>query len=137
MGGSACLTFTALHPELIAGVASMNGTANHLEYQQFQEAIQESFGGSKAEKLDEYKRRSAEYWPEKFSMPVGITAGGQDKLVPSGSVVRLSEVLKSLGQPVLINYRETGGHETSYDDGCEILEYVIREADRRARKSGE
>ena len=33
------LTFAALHPDLIDGVASLNGTANHLEYEQFQDAI--------------------------------------------------------------------------------------------------
>ena len=35
MGGTACLTFAAMHPELIDGVASMNGTANLLEYENF------------------------------------------------------------------------------------------------------
>ena len=128
MGGSSCLTFTALHPELIAGVASMNGTANHLEYQQFQDAIQESFGGTKAEKLSEFKLRSAEYWPEKFTMPVGIAAGGQDQLVPPDSVVRLGKVLQAMRRTVLLNYRETGGHETNYDDAKQILEFVIESA---------
>ncbi|MFH1267561.1 MAG: alpha/beta fold hydrolase, partial [Planctomycetota bacterium] len=54
MGGTACLTFAALHPELVDGVASMNGTANLLEYENFQSAIQESFGGTKAEIPQEY-----------------------------------------------------------------------------------
>lgn len=128
MGGSACLTFTALHPELIAGVASMNGTANHLEYQQFQDAIQESFGGTKVEKLSEYKLRSAEYWPEKFTMPVGIAAGGQDKLVPADSVVRLGKVLAAMQRTVLLSYREAGGHETNYEDAKQILEFTIEQA---------
>ncbi len=128
MGGSACLTFAALHPELIAGVASMNGTANHLEYQLFQDAIGESFGGAKAEKLLEYKKRSAEYWPEKFTMPVGISAGGQDKLVPPDSVVRLAQVLEALKRPVLLNFRESGGHATNYDDAKQLLEFVIAKA---------
>ncbi|RPI87405.1 MAG: alpha/beta fold hydrolase, partial [Planctomycetaceae bacterium] len=47
MGGSSVLTFAAIHPRLVDGVVSMNGTANHVEYEQFQEAIRESFGGSK------------------------------------------------------------------------------------------
>jgi predicted esterase len=128
MGGSACLTFTALHPELVAGVASMNGTANHLEYQQFQEAIRESFGGSKAEKLSEYKLRSAEYWPEKFTMPVSLTTGGQDQLVPPDSVLRLAQVLQALGQDVLLVHRPQGGHATNYADARQILEYVLDRA---------
>jgi len=32
MGGTAALIFAALHPDLIAGVCSLNGTANMLEY---------------------------------------------------------------------------------------------------------
>lgn len=35
MGGSSVLTFAVLHPELVHGVVSMNGTANHLEYEGF------------------------------------------------------------------------------------------------------
>ena len=60
MGGTAALTFAAVHPELVAGVVSMNGTANLVEYDQFQDAIAVSFGGTKAEKPDEYRKRSAE-----------------------------------------------------------------------------
>lgn len=133
MGGSACLTFAALHPDLISGVASMNGTANHLEYQQFQDAIRESFGGTKEEKPTEYKNRSAEYWPEKLTMPVGIAAGGQDKLVPPESVVRLGRVLAAMKRDVLLNYREAGDHETNYDDARQILEFVIDKANSRER----
>ncbi|MCA9018765.1 MAG: alpha/beta fold hydrolase, partial [Planctomycetaceae bacterium] len=67
MGGSSSLTFAALHPDLIDGVAAMNPTANHLEYDKFQPAIQASFGGTKQDIPAEYKKRSAEYWPEKFT----------------------------------------------------------------------
>ena len=44
MGGTSAPAFGRLHPELVAGVASMNGTANLLEMRQFQPAISESFG---------------------------------------------------------------------------------------------
>ena len=128
MGGSSALTFAALHPELLHGVISMNGTANHLEYEGFQEAIRESFGGPKAQIPEEYKRRSAEYWPERLRMPVGITAGGKDKLVPPESVVRLANVLKKIGGTVLLVYREAGGHSTNYEDGKAALEFVIQKA---------
>jgi len=125
MGGTACLTFAARHPDLVDGVASMNGTANLLEYENFQEAIRESFGGSKADMPLEYKNRSAEYWPERFTMPVGITAGGKDSSVPPQSVLRLANVLKQLRRDVLVIYREEGGHSTSYEDAKRILEFVI------------
>jgi len=126
MGGTGALTFAALHPDLIAGVASMNGTANLIEYTQFQDAIRESFGGTKSDVLDEYKKRSAEYWPERLTMPVAITTGGQDTLVPPHSVERLAAVLKLLGRPVLLIRRDATGHVTDYVDGTSILEYVIK-----------
>lgn len=129
MGGTAALTFAAIHADLVSGVASMNGTANLLEYANFQDAIAASFGGTKTAIPDEYKKRSAEYWPERFTMPVGITTGGQDKLVPPHSVERLAGVLKQLNRPVLLIRRESTGHETNYEDSVAILEFVIRQAD--------
>ena len=128
MGGSSALSFAALHPELVDGVVSMNGTANHLEYENFQEAIRASFGGTKAEIPEQYKRRSAEYWPERLTMPIAITAGGRDKSVPPGSVLRLADVLKKLGRPVLVVYREEGGHSTGYEDGKRALKFVVGKA---------
>jgi pimeloyl-ACP methyl ester carboxylesterase len=128
MGGSACLTFGVRHPELVDGVASMNGTANFIEFEGFQEAIQESFGGAKDQVPIEYRARSAEFYPEKLTMPVGITAGGKDELVPAQSVVRLAKNLAGMGRDVLLLYREEGGHSTSYEDASELLEFVIKEA---------
>jgi pimeloyl-ACP methyl ester carboxylesterase len=125
MGGASALTFAALHPELIAGVASQNGTANHLEYANFQDAISASYGGRKQQIPEEYKKRSAEYWPERFTMPVAIAAGGADTLVPAASVVRLANILNQLGRKVLLIYREQGGHSTDYVDTTATLEYVI------------
>ncbi len=128
MGGTAALTFAALHPELVSGVAAMNGTANLLEYAQFQEAIATSFGGTKVDIPDEYKKRSAEYWPERLTMPIGITTGGQDALVPPHSVERLAAVLKQLNRPVLLIRRDNTGHQTNYEDGVAILEFMIAQA---------
>ena len=126
MGGASCLTFTALHPELIDGVASMNGTANHVEYNNFQDAISESFGGSKETIPDEYKKRSAEFCPEKFTMPVGITASGKDGPVPPQSVLRLADKLKAQNSDkVLLVYREEAGHATNLEDAKAILNFVI------------
>jgi pimeloyl-ACP methyl ester carboxylesterase len=129
MGGTGCLTFAAMHPELVDGVASMNGTANLVEYENFQAAIQKSFGGTKTEIPQEYKKRSAEYWPHRLSMPVGITAGGKDTSVPPQSVLRLAKALETLDRDVLLIYREQGGHSTNYADGRAILQFMIHKAD--------
>lgn len=128
MGGASALTFTALHPELIAGVCSLNGTANLVEYDKFQDAISASFGGSKTEVPDEYKKRSAEFWPDKFTMPIALTTGGKDTIVPPQSVLRLAEKLKQAKRKVLSIHREDGGHSTSYEDTMAAMEFVLSEA---------
>jgi len=130
MGGTAVLTFTALHPDLVAGVCSLNGTANLIEYEKFQDARTASFGGSKADVPEEYRKRSAELWPEKFTMPVAFTTGGKDDVVPPQSVLRLAEKLKGSGRKVLSIHREGGGHATTYEDTCAAMEFMLREAGR-------
>ena len=125
MGGSSALTFAALHPELIAGVSSQNGTANHLEYRNFQDAIRASFGGTKAEIPEEYKKRSAEYWPERLTMPMAMTVGGKDASVPPDSVRRLAAVLQEMDRPVLLIDRPQMGHSTDYADTTAALDFVI------------
>ena len=129
MGGASSLTFAALHPDLIAGVAAMNGTANHVEYDRFQDAISESFGGSKSEIPEEYQKRSAELWPDRFTMPVAVTTGGKDKSVTPHSVLRLAEKLKKSGQKVLSIHRQAGGHSTTYEDAFAAVEFMLRDAD--------
>jgi dipeptidyl aminopeptidase/acylaminoacyl peptidase len=131
MGGSSCLTFTALHPDLVAGVVSINGTANHLEYERFQDAISASFGGPKQKIPLEYKNRSAEYWPERFTMPVGITASGKDTIVPPHSVMRLANALEKIGGTVLLIYREEGGHSSQPEDIRKVFDFVLDEALKR------
>ena len=128
MGGSSVLTFAAMHPELVDGAVSMNGTANHLEYENFQDAIRQSFGGAKAAIPHEYKKRSAEYWPERLTMPLGLTTGGKDTLVPPDSVGRLAAIVKKLQPNVLLIHRPEGGHATDYADGKTVLEFVLGKA---------
>lgn len=125
MGGTSALTFACLHPDLTDGVVALNPAANHLEYENFQDAIAASFGGNKRNAALEYKQRSAEYWPEKLTMPIAITTGGQDALVPPWSALRLSSTLEKLGRNVLHIHREQGGHETNYEDSVAAFEFVL------------
>ncbi len=124
MGASAALTFAVLHPDLVDGVAALNGLANHLEYENFQEAITASFGGTKAEIPLEYQKRSAEYWPERLTMPIAFTTGGMDTAVPPASVLRLAAVLRQLGRRVLLLHRPETGHSTSFADSLAALEFI-------------
>jgi pimeloyl-ACP methyl ester carboxylesterase len=124
MGGSSALTFAALHPELVDGVVAMNATANHLEYVNFQDAIAASFGGPKNAVPLEYKKRSAEYWPERLTMPVAITTGGRDRSVPPESALRLGDVLRKIGRKVFVIHRAEIGHTTTYADAVNALEWL-------------
>ena len=133
MGGTASLTFAALHPDLVHGVASMNGTANLVQYENFQDAIARSYGGTKTQVPDEYHKRSAELHADKLTMPVACTTGGRDRSVPPDSVIRLTNVLKAKNRPALLIHRETGGHATNYDDAIRMFEFVITQVSSNQR----
>ena len=134
MGGTSALAFATLHPECVDGVVSLNGTANLVEYEGFAEAIAASYGGTKSEKPEVYKARSAELFPERLTMPVGLTTGALDKLVPPESTLRLAELLKRRESPVKLIHQVQGGHETSYDDSMEVMKFVIEKV-RSTRES--
>jgi len=127
MGGFSCLAFAALHPELTSAVMSMNGMANAVEYDQFQDFIAKSYGGTKQEVPEEYKKRSAELCPERLTMPIACTTGGRDKLLPPDSVQRLIKSLEKLDRKVLLIHREQGGHSTNYADAVEAYEFVLKQ----------
>lgn len=132
MGGTAVLTFTARHPELVHGVVSENGLANFDGYQPsfagIDKAIQQSFGGTEAENPAEYRARSAEHYPEAFTMPIAFTTGGKDGIVPPASVRRLAEAVRARNPNVLVLHRPDGGHATSYEDTVLAIEFVVRAA---------
>lgn len=125
MGGTGALMFTARHPQLVDGVVSLNGTANLQEFDGFQEAIAESFGGSKLQAPDQYRLRSAELFPEQFTMPLAATTGGRDDVVPPQSVLRLLKCVARENPNVLSIHRPDEGHSTNYEDTRQALEFVI------------
>jgi pimeloyl-ACP methyl ester carboxylesterase len=136
MGGTSALIFAALHPDLIAGVSSQNGTANMLEYKAFPEAIAASYGGDKEKARAEYVKRSPELVPEKFTMPVACTVGGKDKIVPPDSVRRLVKAMQELQKKdVLLIDRADGGHATAHEDTTKALEFILEQAQTKAKKS--
>ncbi len=135
MGGSSALTIFVLHPELFDGIVSMNGTANHLEYENFQDAISESFGGRKSEIPLLYKQRSAEYFPELFKdKPTAITIGSLDTVVQPDSVRRLALILQKIGCPVMLIERTDIGHMTPYDEAMKAFEFVFKELANKSNK---
>lgn len=130
MGGSSTFTFAVRRPDLVDGAVAINGTANHLEYEKFQDAISESFGGSKREALLEYKNRSAEYFPEKLiGIPISITLGSLDEVVPPDSGRRLAQILQKTGGTVLLIERSDIGHMTPYAETARAFEFVFDSLD--------
>ncbi|WP_406694265.1 alpha/beta fold hydrolase [Singulisphaera sp. Ch08] len=125
MGGTAALTFASLHPDLIDGVVSMNGTANLVEYNGFPDAISASFGGSKQDRPDEYRKRSAELAAEKLTMPISVTTGGRDTIVPPDSVLRLARQLREKNRAVRLIHKPEGEHATNYADAAEAFDFVL------------
>lgn len=136
MGATGALTFASRHPELIDGVVAMNGHANHLEFENFQEAVIESFGGTKMDVPMEYKKRSAEYWPERLSMPIAFTVGMADSIVPPHSVIRLSNILSMLGDVSFLIVDERGGHDTNLGDAMRAMKFMLNQAKRIEHRSG-
>lgn len=126
MGGSSSLTFAALHPNRVDGVVSLNGTANHVDYEGFQDAISRSFGGTKTEVPDEYRRRSAELHADRLTMPMAATLGGRDKSVPPDSVRRLFRKLKEQERSVCLIDRPDVAHSTNYADTMAAVRFVVQ-----------
>jgi pimeloyl-ACP methyl ester carboxylesterase len=124
MGGAGALTFAALHPRLVDGVVALNGTANLVEYDRFQDAIARSFGGTKTDVAKEYRKRSAEFAAHKFDMPLAASTGGKDTTVPPESVLRLLKEVRKHNPHVLSLHRPAGGHSTDYQDSLRALEFV-------------
>ena len=135
MGGTSALIFAALHPELIDGVVSQNGTANMVEYDRFQDSIRRWYGGTKQEQPDEYRKRSPEFAAARLTMPIAFTTGGQDTLVPPASVLRLAKQLEASHPALLLLHRENGGHATDYDDTVRAYEFVVQRVLTREGRS--
>lgn len=126
MGGTAALTFAALHPYLLDGVVSLNGMGDLSTYENFSEAIEESYSALGHDVGEERMRRSASHHPQRLSgLAMASTTGGLDESVPPASALRLVEALEHRGQAVLSIHRPAVGHETGFADTVAALEYVL------------
>ena len=134
MGGTATLTLAARHPEIASGLVALNPLANHLSYENFQDAIAASFGGSKAEKFAEYKERSALFYPENFKVPISVTVGGRDDVVPPESVTELCAAIHSL-HPELVYFDACPWriHMTNYEDSLRAFREMFNRFDSQGK----
>lgn len=133
MGATSALLFAAMHPDVVDGVVALNGTANILEYEGFSDAIAASYGGSRTDNPNVYRQRSAEFFPERLTMPVASTTGGKDSIVPPDSTLRLLAKLKQQGTPTLSIHRPEGGHETNYEDTVAAFRFVCDQLEQRRK----
>ena len=127
MGGTAVLTFTVLHPELVAGVCSLNGTANLVGLREVP--------GRAHRLLRRNESRSAGGIPQAqrgvLSGEVHDAGGLHDRrqgrrgaaakraaprgeTEESGPSTRCSAFIA-----------RTGGHSTNYDDTCAAMEFIF------------
>ncbi len=133
MGGTGALVFATLCPSMLDGVVSLNGTADMVVYENFPDAIDESFGALEGQHAvaRERQRRSAALHPERLAgLVVASTTGGLDESVPPASTLELLKVLQahppdSHKPPVLSIHRPGVGHETDYADTTAALEFTL------------
>lgn len=131
MGAMSVLVFAMLHPDLIAGVASNNGIADIFEFKhsskEGEDTIIKAYGGTKEEVPEEYRKRSVEPNFRKLTMPVSFTTSGKDTSTPPESILRLYKKLEEIGpENVFLIHRENEVHQTSYQDTCDSIEFVIK-----------
>lgn len=131
LGACNSLAFTALHPDMVNGVSAQNAHVNY--FYDHDKTVSDSLGGLPKDMPLEYKKRSAEYWPERFTMPVAITVGGKDPVVPPDSARRFIAVLQAMGAKVLLIDRPDNSHMTNYDDTVAALEFVVKSAKQELR----
>ena len=61
-------------------------------------------------------------------MPLSVTTGGKDELIPPQRVLRLAGVSAQMKRTVLVIHRPEGGHQTDSADTTVALEFVVRSA---------
>ena len=118
------------------GVVSLNGTANLVDYKKFSAAIAASFGGSRTDIPNVYRDRSAEFFPERFTMPIAATTGGGDAVVPPESVLRLLKSVRGekRARPQHSSSRGRPQYESrGYCAGVRICDLTIKQYKSRSR----
>lgn len=83
-------------------------------------------GGTPEEKENEYKKRSAYYWPEKINTPVLILHGGADERVDVSQAEKLAGELENLGKTYELIVYPGGSHslrENARDVRIRALEW--------------
>ena len=89
----------------------------------------EIIGCSPAEKEEEYKNRSAYYWPERIDTPILILHGEDDENVNVTQAKKLASELEELGKTYELIIYPDGGHglgEHREDVNSRLLEWFAK-----------
>ena len=121
-GASSAMAYAVMHPEKIGGVIAMGmcdifarlGFARRSSnpvLQKLARVTAEAYGGTPEEKPELYRERSVLAHPDRLAMPVVLTMGEKDALIPVAETRKIAEALK--GHPNFTYVEIPGGDHDS------------------------
>jgi len=143
MGGASALIFAVRRPELLDGVIARCPASDIRDYYAFAKtsanptlqniaaaiAIHYQAGGHSLD--EELQARSALLNAQRLTMPVCLSHGSADSVIPIGPTRALVARLRELDRPVLYSEVEGGDHDAPVMqvDWGEVLDFVAGKAD--------
>jgi pimeloyl-ACP methyl ester carboxylesterase len=138
MGGSSALVFAARRPELLDGVAAFCPAGDIASYYAFAStsdnptllniaaAIRLHYTVERRDLDTELAARSALGNAERLTMPVYLSHGAADSLIPVAGVRALAARLQALGRPVKYVELHDGDHDAPIMQGnwSEVLDFL-------------
>ena len=95
---------------VFAADADIERSYNHRELQ-FKKALVRAIGGNPKQMPDEYKKRSALFWPNEINTPLLIIHGEKDDRVNVEQSKELYEKMQNLGKHVELKILYDSGHD--------------------------
>ena len=144
MGGTSALIFAVRRPELLAGVAALCPAGDIETYYAYVAASADAGLGNIAAAIrthyqvdgralgSELRDRSACQQAERLGMPVYISHGDADTVIPIEGARRLVARLRELGAPLRYKEIAGGAHDAPVNEvqWAEVLDFVSAEAGR-------
>jgi len=145
MGGSSALVFAVRRPELLDGVAAFCPAGDIASYytftassdnptlQNIAAAIKLHYTAQGRSLDEELAARSAVGQAERLTMPVYLSHGAADSLIPVAGVRALAEALRALERPVKYLELPEGDHDAPVNrvNWPEVLDFLADTASKR------
>jgi dipeptidyl aminopeptidase/acylaminoacyl peptidase len=141
MGGTGNLIYAALHPEDCAAVAALGATTDltaHHDWcmgfaggiqRQVGEAIEKAYGGPPAAAPERYRRHSPLFHADRLTMPIFLSHGESDALMPVDGIRQLAAQLKDRPDVVYLEIPH-GNHDSPLFTRT-AMEWLLRQAGRK------